>query len=481
MTPETPPPAIVWPAPKEEIPSPDFTVEAAGLPVFVYQARVRARILEKPGLWSHTPDPEGERASFALFDLAAPCEIAVRPARPFATAAVWPASAGVTPAVSNGVIRFRLDKPRHLTVLLDGSDREALHLFVGTPEKDAPEPGAPGVLYFGPGTHRITTLEVKSGQTLYLAPGSVLKAALEPDAKGRWDEKWQVTFHGGAVVSCRNAKNAAIRGRGILDASLLPHPARSMIKVEGSSNIRLEGVTLRDAANWNVTLSGSEDVAVDDLRIVSGRLNSDGINSCNSRRVTVRNCFVRNHDDGIVVKTLQPDKPAEDIAVENCALWADWGFALGVTYETRSPIRRIRFRDCAVVYARHWCLGVRVCDSATISDVAFENIEIGDYRSGPGGAHNALTHKQQLLWLGIVKDVWGKDAEAGRIRDVRIENVTVHGPALPPSEIKGFDEAHPVEEVLLRNIRLAGRPPAADAAALGLRTNTFVRGIRVEP
>lgn len=482
MNMQPPPPAIIWPAPKEEIPSPDFTLEVAGQPVFVYQARVRAKILEKPGLWSHAPDPVGERASFAIFDLAAPVDIVVRPARPFKTAALWPARAGLQPVVTNGAVSFRLTAPQHLTLMLDGLDTQPLHLFIGAPETDAPKPGDPNCLYFGPGTHVVTQLIVKSGQTVYLAGGAVVKAVLDPADKGTYSEKWQVTFHSGSAVGFQNVRNAALRGRGILDGSLVPHPGENLVRVWGSKAIRLEGVTLRDTPNWNVSINDSEDVHVDDLRIISGRLNSDGINSCNSSRVTVRNCFVRNHDDGIVVKALSPGKPAEDITVENCTLWADWGFALGITYETRSPISRIRFSHCAIVYARHWGLGIRVCDGSLISDVRFDGIEIGDFNAASlGGSHNALTRAPQLLWFGIVKDIWGNDPEPGLIRNVRVENVTVHGAVMPPSTILGFDAAHPVEDVLIQNVRLNGRPPVADLAALGLRTNAFVRQIRVNP
>jgi hypothetical protein len=483
MNTETPPPpAIIWPAPKEEIPSPDFTLEASGKPVFVYQARVRAKLLEKPGLWSHETDPAGERASFAIFDIAGPVTVTIRPSRPFRTASLWPAKAGIQTVIDKGTVTFTVAQPRHLTLLLDGSDVQPLHLFIGAPETDVPKPDDPDCLYFGPGTHVINQLKVKDGQTVYLAGGAVVKAALAPDDKGTYSEKWHVTFHNGSSVGFQGVKHAALRGRGILDGSLVPHPGHNLMRVWGSKDIRLEGVTLRDAPNWNVSINESEDVRVDDLRIISGRLNSDGINSCNSQRIAVRGCFVRNHDDSIVVKTLSPGKPAQDIAVDDCTIWADWGFGLGITYETRSPITRVRFRDCAIVYARHWCLGVRVCDGSLISDVSFENLEIGDFNAmSLGGSHNALTKKPMLLWMGIVKDIWGNDPEAGFIKGVRLENVTVFGPAIPPSEILGFDAAHPVEDVLLRTIRLAGKPPAADAAALGLRTNAFTRTVRVEP
>jgi polygalacturonase len=110
---------------------------------------------------------------------------------------------------------------------------------------------------------------------------------------------------------------------------------------------------LRDAPNWNLHIAKSQDVTVEDLRIVSGRLNSDGINSVNAQRVNIRRCFVRNSDDSIAVKAVDPGSPSKDILVEDCSVWNDWGYALGATYETRSPISGVVFKGCDIHQAGH--------------------------------------------------------------------------------------------------------------------------------
>jgi polygalacturonase len=483
INPTSPPPAVIYPAPKEEIPSPDFTLQAGGLPVFVYQARVRTEILQNQGLWTHKPDAPAQRASFAIFDTTGPVSVLVTPLRPFQSVTVLPHRAGVTADIKDGSIRFTLDKPRHLTLLLDGSDLNPLHLFIGKPETDVPKKDDPDTIYFGPGTHLVPQLAVKSGQTVYLAGGAVVKTTLAAGEKGTYNEKWKVTFFNGTALAVNGARNVRICGRGILDGSLVPHPGRNLIRVGESDTIRVEGIMLRDSPNWNVIIDHSQNVVVDDLRIISGRLNSDGINSVNSSRVAIRNCFVRNHDDSIVVKTTKQGRAAEDIEVEDCQVWDDWGFGLGVTYETRSPVRHIRFRGCSVLFARHWCMGIRVCDASLISDIGFDDIEIADLSRAPylGAAQKALNPKPLLLWAGIVKDVWGHDPEPGRIKGVSVSNVTIYGPEIPKSEIMGYDAQHLVEDVTIRNVRLHGQPPTANAAALGLTTNAFTAGVSVLP
>ena len=471
------PHVVTWPAPAAEPASPDYTLTVAGVPVFVYQTRVRAEILQNDGLWTHRRDCTGERASFAIFDIREPVTVTIQPRQLVTSATVLPARANVAATVTNGTVSFQLTKAQPITVLFNGNAQLPLHMFVGEPEQNPPAPGDPHVVYFGPGVHEITEVKIKSGQTIYLAGGAVVKGVLRPGEKGDYNEKWKVTFFNGVLLNADGVKNVRICGRGILDASLVPHPGRNMISIRNSQHVQLSGITLRDAANWNVHISGSADVDVDDLRIISGRLNSDGINSTNSRDIRIRHCFVRNHDDSIVVKTLVPDKPCEHIQVEDCVIWSDWGYALGATYETRSPIRDVQFRRCDVLAARHWVLGVHLSDSATVSDLKFQDIEVADLKM-PGKRLN-MPEEPTLIRMTIQADVWGHDPTRGHIRDIVIEHVTVDGAHLPGSSFYGADAAHVIENVTLRDIRLRGQPPVTDAKALGAHHNEFVRNLRV--
>ena len=470
---------VTWPAPATEPASPDYTLAVEGVAVFVYQAQVRAEILTNDGLWTHRRDWTGERAAFAIFDIRKPVVVTITPRQPVKSVLVLPARANVTATIKAGTVKFTLAKAQHVTVLFNGSAQLPLHLLVGKPERNVPQPDDPNVVYFGPGTHQITEVKIKSGQTVYLAGGAVVKGILAPREKGNYNEKWKVTFFSGVLLNANNVKNVRICGRGILDASLVPHPGRNMIGVRQSRHVQLAGITLRDAGNWNVHISESADVAVDDLRIISGRLNSDGINSTNSSNIQIRRCFVRNHDDSIVAKTLVPKKPCQHIRVADCVIWSDWGYALGATYETRAPIRDLRFRRCDVLAARHWVIGVHLSDGATVSDIKFQDIEVADLKM-PGKRTN-MPEEPALIRMVIQADVWGHDSTRGHIRDIVVEHVTVDGMHLPGSSFYGADATHAIDHVTLRDIHLRGQPPVTDAKALGATSNEFVHGLRVLP
>lgn len=471
-------PVISWPAPAGEVASPDFPeVSAGGTRLFVYQAPVRAEILPTAGLASHKPDYAAERASFVIFDITAPVTVRVVPTRPFTTAELRPERAGVAARVVGGAVEFTLDRSRKLTLLLDGDTSMALHLFAGAPETDVPAPNDPNVLYFGPGVHETTGIELKSGQTLYLAGGAVLKAKLKPGDEGVYNEQWKVVFHNGQVFGLRGVNQVRICGRGIVDAGEIPHPGWPMLAFDGARQVRIEGITLRNAANWNFVIGKSEDVEVRDVRIVSGRLNSDGINSVNSCRVHIHDCFVRNHDDSMAVKTTQGGVPAEDILVEHCTIWNDWGYALGVTYETRAPVRNIVYRGNDIIYSRHWLFGIHVSDGSLIENITFADTAVSDLAgvANAAGSPYAWLSPGPILFRGTIQqDCWGHDAERGRVRQVLVDGVTLYGKTLPPSEVYGADAAHDFRGVAFHNIRLAGQAPVAELAGLALKQNAFV-------
>ncbi|HPD15623.1 MAG TPA: glycosyl hydrolase family 28 protein [Planctomycetota bacterium] len=455
----------IYPAPQGEPASADYQVLVNSQPVFVYQAKVRQEIAKPPGsIWTHDVGCKAEVASLAYFDFEGVVQVAVTPARPFKSATVHPLSFGIEPAIDGQTIRFALDRPRKLTILLDGSDRQALHLFANAMETDAPKPGDPNVLYFGPGVHKVGSTRLKTGQQVYIAGGAVVRGQILPDEQPQLSKRTGLKHYSGATLHLDGVSNVRIRGRGILDGGDMPHAARSLILVANSKDVTVEGIILRDSPNWNVCIANSERVVARDLKLVSGRLNSDGINPVNSRKVEIRDCFIRNHDDSIAVKATRPEGECADILAEGCIIWNDWGYALGVTYETRAPIHDVTFRNCDVLTALFAPLGVYMVDSATVSNIAFEDIRVEATRD-------------KLLRIAIGHDMWATDTKRGHIRSIRFTDVQFTGKGAPASEIKGFDAEHLVEDVTFTRLRIGGK--AITSAAEGRFTlNAHTKGVQ---
>jgi hypothetical protein len=436
--------------------STEFRVAVEDQNVPVYTARVAPADdprLKRPPAGAVKPDKEFDRASFAAFDQRGPVHVTISCADNISSVRVLPSSYGISPDFHKDRVTFTLVAPRNLTIEVNGNIVNSLHLFASPFEIDAPRPDAPNVIYYGPGVHQLEKgLEVGDGKTLYIAGGAVLRGAVKDGDKG-----------GGAVVSLIG-KNIKLRGRGIIDGSLCPYHTRNLLYVHGS-DISIEGVILQDSSTWTVPVRQSDRVTIRNVKVLGYRGNSDGIDICNSRDVTVDGCFLRTWDDLIVVKSDRGQGPVHHVIAKNCVLWNTLAHALSVGAELREPVDDVLFTDCDVIHdtGREWTLRVYHCDSATISNVRFENLRIEESR--------------QLISLWIGRAVWSRDSERGHIKDVAFKNIRVACLGRPKVQLQGFDATHAVEGVRFEDVQVNGLPfmKAADWKA-----NAFVNDVSVK-
>lgn len=453
----------IYPAPPGEELSRDFAVEVEGKDCPVYLAKIAPRDPERR--WKAMDDKRNsadyyETASFATFDMRGTVRVTVTCPEPIRNARILPTSARIVPSIESQVLTLTLREPRPLTVEVNGEWCSSLHLFANPFEAAVPQPGDANVIYFGPGIHEVSRLVVGDNQTLYVAGGAVVRCIIMPD------EPFRTTGDGLRAYAPSfelRGKNITLRGRGIIDAGACTTHARNMILVRGS-DIALEGVILRDSSVWTVPIRRSDRVTVKNLKLLGYRANSDGIDVCNSRDVTIEGCFIRTLDDLIVVKSDRGQGEVRRIVARDCTLWNEVAHALSIGAELRENVDDVLFANCDVIHdkGREWTLRVYHCDSAKVSNVRFENIRVEESR------------KLISLWIG--KAVWTRDAERGHIQGVTFKGIRAAGER-PRIELKGFDEGHCVEDVTFDNVIVNGTP----LATAGVRANAFVRAVAVRP
>jgi polygalacturonase len=229
-----------------------------------------------------------------------------------------------------------------------------------------------------------------------------------------------------------------------------------------------------DAPAWVVAMHNSKNVVVRNVKEICARENSDGVDICNSQDVLVEDCFLRNNDDEVCVKTVSPPPASEskNIVVRRVVVWNDRARGLGITSETRANIAHVLFQDCDIIHdlsAGGDCaaLAVLVSDSGTMSDIRFEDIRCEDVR-------NTLVN----CWIGA--DMWGHDKTRGHIKGVTFKDIRVTGSTFPVSKLTGFDEAHVVEDVTFEHLQIQGKP-IGDAQAARLQIGAHVRGVKFLP
>lgn len=421
-----------------------------------------------------TPVLRGEPVSFSAFDLSAPARVIVTAAQPIKTFKILPESKGLQATASGNQIIFTLSQPANLTLELNGTTNETLHLFAKSPDPAPPDPQDPKVIYFAPGFHRISTLRPKDGQTIYLATGAFLRAFIPPGEKAileREGKQGREKLYS-PVIEGNGVNNVRIRGGGILDLGALPWHSRKAIWFEDSSNLLIEGITLLDAPDWALALHKCSDSVIRNIQQISARENGDGIDLSNSRNILVEDCFIRSNDDAISVKTLSPPPaPAsQNIVVRRCVIWNERARALGITSETRADISGILFEDCDILHDLSEggdcaALAILVSDSASIRNIRFENIRIEDCRT-----------KWLRCWIG--QDGWAQDKTRGHLADVVFKNISISGKSAPLSEIMGFDSGHIIENVFFENLTINGKK-IGTLPALNLKTNPHVKNIRM--
>ena len=484
---------VSWPAPAGEKLFEDYTLRVNGQAVPVYSCRVSAMPFNQVWPGYQRPLDQTEFAGFAYWNMTGPVTVEVISKRAFKRVAVRPSSRAIRPAIEGQRIRFELARPGQFTVELDGP-HHALHLFADPPEVDAPKPGDPHVLYFGPGVHRPGKIELKNGQTVYVAGGAVVYTAIE----------------GQGVSGVR------ILGRGIIDTSQFERgQGRGSIHLLGCSDIKIDGVILRDPDEWTLSAFGCRHLAISRVKLIGlWRYNSDGIDICNSQDVTISNSFVRSFDDSIVLKgvnwghhskeEMYSDRPVRNFRASNLVVWCDWGRALELGLETSAPeFTDAVFRNIDIIRTTQIAIDIQDVDRAAIHDIRFENIRVEVDDSNPlpliqnhagetyspmpdapaGACAGCATlpagtpYVPNLLVFIIYPHRLSQDPERGTIRDITFKDISVTGKPIMPSCFTGYDAQHDVRGVTIENLRFNGRPITNPADA-HLEIGKYVQDVR---
>jgi len=322
-----------------------------------------------------------------------------------------------------------------------------LALFATPTEIDVPRPGDPDVLYFGPGRHDAGVIRPRSGQTIYLAAGALVKGRIE----------------GKDVTGVR------VCGRGVLDAS--EHSVRDDktpgILFERSADIRVEGIGLRGGSWWQVLFLLTHDVEVSHLNILGVSVNTDGIDIDGVQNLVARNCFIRCEDDGFGWHAVDAERngqpPTENCRAEDCVVWNTRfgnGLRIGASMETQL-FRNITFRNIDVLEHAGAAIRSDHSDWALCENLRFENF----VDEAPGRVIEIVIAKTRYSNNTGYKD------ERGRFRGLHFKNVTS-----PAGDIvlTGHDATHSIDGVTFENCAIAGKPVRSRA---DITANEFVTNL----
>ena len=135
--------------------------------------------------------------------------------------------------------------------------------------------------------------------------------------------------------------------------------------------------------------------------------------------------------------------------------------------ETSAPeISGIVFEDCDVIHNTHIALDIQHGDRAAVHDIRFEDIrvEVDEHnprpqmQKSPGEKYSsgAPDYFPELLVIVIRKNFYSQDDQRGTVRNVIFKNISVTGPRMLESWMRGFDAEHDVRDIKIANLQFNG-------------------------
>ena len=370
-------------------------------------------------------------------------------------AVIRPLSSGTKFELRDGRIYLHLDGPAKLSVEINGSSENNLMVFAHKKEYGVPD-NAGQLIILKRECEYTGTLNIdKDNTTVYIEDGAVL--------------------HGN--IRAEGCSGLTVCGLGKICMERYTYEMRKdyarSVDIINCKNVVIDGIIIDDSNDWSMRINGCENVSIKNVKIFGCRGNSDGIDVCGSRNVTVSDIFTRVWDDSFVVKALGTGN-SENIVFRDSVLWNDFARPIEVGVELRADkVRNIRFENIDVIHSStgYPIMGIHHGDHAEVSDIIFKDIRIEDT---PGA---------QLFDVRIADSVWNRDGMMGRIRNITFSDINYIGSEdsdvmLSDPRIEGFDDEHDIQNVSFHNITVKGKK-AVNAEELGLSVYEHVGGISV--
>lgn len=255
-------------------------------------------------------------------------------------------------------IVINMEKPRKISVEINGSHRENILIFAN-PKKTYET--SDKTIVFKKGVTDAGILDIcEDNTTVLLEEGAYVEGKIN-------------------VHDCKGVK---ILGCGILCMEKyprlgLPDEFMNAIRADNCENLVIEDITIADSVNWTCKINGCKDVHIDNLKIIGSRGNSDGVDVCGSKDVLV-----------------------ENVVFKDSVLWNDFARPIEVGVEVRADsARNILFENIDIIHSLtgYPVMGIHHGDRAVISDIEFRNIRIED---APGA---------QLFDIRVTNSAWNKN------------------------------------------------------------------------
>ena len=310
-----------------------------------------------------------------------------------------------------------------------------------------------GQIYVTAGTYTVGALKMKSGVELHLSQGVLLKGSVNHP------EDYKA---GRGIITAKDVENIAVTGLGVIDGQGFhnnfqrygnnqgnrPHA----IFMENCRNVTIRDIHIRNAAWWTVRLFRCDGVAIDHVNIYSHSIvNNDGLD-IDSRNVTISNCRIDSDDDGICLKSDDPNFMPENIVVTNCIIGSNCNpIKLGTS--SYCGFRNVTFSNIVILPSTEsnvwdWSKEYREVQKGQLTGLAGIAVEAVD------GGHIENLLFNNISMTGVITPIFvclNKRNGIGSIKNVVFSNITAKAYGIIPSLISSIPGEY-IDGITLRDI-----------------------------
>eukprot|EP01111_Echinosteliopsis_oligospora_P018102 TRINITY_DN8120_c0_g1_i1.p1 TRINITY_DN8120_c0_g1~~TRINITY_DN8120_c0_g1_i1.p1 ORF type:complete len:268 (-),score=40.16 TRINITY_DN8120_c0_g1_i1:486-1289(-) len=195
-----------------------------------------------------------------------------------------------------------------------------------------------GQVFIPSGTFLTNPFEIVSDIVFFMDAGSSIIAYEEPN-------KWPSSSK--CLICGTQLNNVTLTGLGVIDGRgsswwLNPSQERpSILVIEKSSNLIINGITLQNSPMYHIVPSKCVNIEIFNIKILAPPSpmshNTDGIDPEECQNVHIHDCYISNGDDNVAIKN-----GCKDILIENCIF--DNGHGASIGSITEDTVSNITFR-----------------------------------------------------------------------------------------------------------------------------------------
>ena len=369
-----------------------------------------------------------EITSVTKFEFEGKVEIQVKSiAQDIKSYKIRPNSYGIKAIQEGNTLTFSLDRPRYLSVEINGNIYQNLQIFADNVLEKPKVKKKKDLIYFGPGIHDFKgdSIHIASGKTVFIDNGAVIKG-------------WLSTY---------GSNHVKILGHGIV---MPGHHEGIMVRY--AKNIDIDG-----PITTQLPIGGSDSVTVKNVKVMSWYGWGDGFNIFASNNIHQEHLFARTSDDCSTIYCTRKDYHGgcKNITIKDCVYWADVAHPIMIGLHSETPeneeITNVLYEDIDILeHAENQidyqgCIGINDGDNILVKGVTFQNFHIDNIRKGMIVNMRVCFNKKYCT------------APGRGIENITLRNIAYTGEMPNMGIIAGYDQSRMVKNIRFENFTINGK------------------------